>query len=185
MASPAFAEISKLIKYDPASGSLTWLPRTPSQFSSGAQTRERACNIWNAKFAWKEALGAHSNGYRMGSINYRKYQAHRVCWLLHYGQWPTGHIDHINGVKSDNRIENLRDVSATENAKNAKTPCHNTSGFIGVSWSKVAKKWRANIKVNQRQISIGYFSAKEDAIQARKLAEEKYGFHPNHGRKEI
>ena len=90
-------------------------------------------------------------------------------------------IDHINGNRSDNRIENLRVVNKIENSRNQRPKPSNVSGFTGVSWDKVNNKWRATIKVKYKQINIGRFSELSDAIDARKSANLKYGFHENHG----
>lgn len=61
---------------------------------------------------------ARSNGYTVCGFGGKNYQVHRLAWLIHYGAWPVNNIDHINGIKTDNRIQNLRDVTQTENARN-------------------------------------------------------------------
>jgi hypothetical protein len=66
--------------------------------------------------------------------------------------------------------------------RNAKKPITNSSGYIGVNWHKSAKKWMAQIKVNRKNIYLGLFTNKEDAVEARKEAEVEHGFHKNHGR---
>lgn len=182
MADPSFAEISRLLKYEPETGKLFWLPRTADMFADGNTSAEANCSLWNGNFAGKEAFTANNRGYRCGRVNYTRYQAHRVCWLLHYGEWPTRQIDHINGVRDDNRIENLREVTAAENAKNLSVPSSNTSGAIGVSWRKANGKWKAQIKVKRRDIHLGYFDQFEQAVAARRAAEIAYGFHANHGK---
>ena len=101
---------------------------------------------------------------------------------MYHGQWPAGQIDHIDGCRKNNRISNLRDVRHQDNGKNTKLPSTNTSGRIGVSWHKAAKKWGVSIKADDRPIHLGLFVSFEEACAARKAAEEKYGFHPNHGR---
>jgi len=121
-------------------------------------------------------------GYREVSILGKSYRSHRLAWLLHYGEEPKNQIDHINGVRDDNRIENLRDTTQAENCKNVKKPKNNTSGCVGVYWKKRDSVWRAAISVNDIQVSLGAFKDKSDAIAARLKAEIKYGFHANHGR---
>jgi hypothetical protein len=121
-------------------------------------------------------------GYRRGCFQGREYYAHRVAWALHTGAWPKGEIDHINGDKADNRIANLREVTKVENSRNMPLPANNTSGHIGVAWSKSDKRWTAYIKVGGRRRYLGNFLEKDDAIAARKAAEVRFGFHPNHGR---
>lgn len=108
--------------------------------------------------------------------------AHRLAWALHYGDWPTGQLDHINGIRDDNRIENLRAVSLLENARNKAIPKNNTSGFIGVGWNKRKNKWQAYIAASGTQVYLGVFSTLEEAVAARSAAEIVYGFHENHCR---
>ena len=116
-----------------------------------------------------------------GAIFSQLYKAHRVAYAIHFGEWPRGCIDHINGIKTDNRADNLRVVDRATNNRNRPTQKNNTSGVTGVSQTPQGK-WRAVIKVNKKTQSLGVFSAKKDAISARKEAETKFGFHKNHGR---
>jgi len=115
-------------------------------------------------------------GYYRVSINRKLYAAHRIVWFLVKGEWPTGQIDHINGIGSDNRIENLRVVNSSENNQNKKAPNTNSSGFMGVSWNKKGKKWEARIKLNGKQKYLGYFSTPELAYDAYLKA--KSAMHP-------
>jgi hypothetical protein len=105
--------------------------------------------------------------------------------LLTYGSWPEDQIDHINGNKKDNRLENLRAVSNRENLRNKKIYKNNTSGTIGVSFYKSKQGYQASIKINGKRKNLGVFKNKEEAIAARAAANIKYNFHENHGRKEI
>ena len=116
-------------------------------------------------------------------VDRKMYKAHRLAWLYVYGEFPKGCIDHINHDNSDNRISNLRDVTQKENSKNASMSKNNTSGHTGVYWEKLISKWRAAIFSDGKRIHIGVFRHKKDAVAARKAAEIKYGFHPNHGAK--
>lgn len=122
------------------------------------------------------------NGYRQIRIDNERYQAHRLVWLYIHGEFPKNDIDHINQIKDDNRISNLRDVAHSENHKNRSLSNNNTSGVMGVYWDKRDNKWLAQIKVNDKQLHLGYFFDKEDAISARKEANIKYKFHKNHGK---
>lgn len=106
------------------------------------------------------------NGYYRIGVNGKLHQAHRVVWFLVNGEWPDGEIDHINGIRSDNRIENLRDVNRSENSQNRRVPNTNKSGFIGVSWAKCRNKWEAYIKLSGKQKHLGYFSTPELAYEA-------------------
>ena len=119
-----------------------------------------------------------STGYRRICVDGRVYREHRIMWLHAHGAWPAGEVDHINGMRSDNRIENLRDASRAINRQNLKSAQSNntTSGMLGVTWKKSHKKWVASIRVDGLLRQIGYFSAKEDAHNAYLL--EKRRLHP-------
>lgn len=178
MAELTFAEISKLLKYDPETGKLFWLER-PIQFCSSEPEAKR----WNANFSGREAFATRDKyGYFKGAVLGRHFLAHRVCWLMYYGSWPMHTIDHINGIKTDNRIGNLRDVTTAENQKNQPTRLNNTSGFRGVYWNKNMEKWQSSIRENGRSKHLGVFTEFEAAVQSRLDAEGRLGYHPNHGR---
>ena len=130
------------------------------------------------------AGGDDGRGYKTVSVDYARYKAHRLVWFHHYGEWPDGPLDHINGVKTDNRLSNLRLVTQAINLRNQKLRKTNSSGVCGVYWHKGCGKWYACIHVNYKNKHLGYFVNKEDAIAARKQAEFEYGFHPNHGQTE-
>lgn len=101
--------------------------------------------------------------------------------MLATGAWPKGNIDHINGVKTDNSLGNLRDVSTSENARNAKRAVTNTSGVTGVCWDAGAGKWRASIKLNNKLKYLGVFEDLQAASAARAEANKRYGFSARHG----
>ncbi len=160
-------ELKRLFKYDPLTGEFVRLVRAGSRGKVGSV----AGNVNKV------------TGYTVIQIAGKAYRAHRLAWLYMVGKWPRNHIDHKNGVRSDNRFSNLRDVTSSENQKNQRRRSDNTSGFVGVCWHKRANKWGAQIRVSGRRSHLGYFDELEDAIQARKEANTKYGYHPNHGRK--
>lgn len=108
-------------------------------------------------------------------------RVHRLIWLWVHGEFPNGEIDHIDGNGLNNRLSNLRVVTRKENAHNQRLHSHNTSGVCGVSYDTRGKRWVAVIYVESKRIHLGRFRGKSDAEKARKMAEEKYGFHPNHG----
>ena len=105
-------------------------------------------------------------------------------WLYIFGRFSNKgyELDHINHIKSDNRLVNLREVTHLENTKNARMMKNNKSNFTGVSFHKRDKIWQASICVNYKDIYLGSFNTKEEAIKARLTAEEKYNFHPTHGK---
>jgi hypothetical protein len=102
------------------------------------------------------AGSSHGNGYRKIAIDRRRYYAHRLAWLYVHGRWPTGQLDHINLVRDDNRILNLREASCGENNQNSRRRSHNTSGFKGASWWSMGQKWKAQINVNGRHFCLGF-----------------------------
>ena len=104
-----------------------------------------------------------------------------MAFLLQVGRWPEGEIDHIDGNGLNNRWNNLREVTPTENQRNARKRSDNTSGTTGVGWHKQRQKWKAQIRINGTQKHLGYFDSKEEAIWAREAANKEHEFHPNHG----
>lgn len=168
--------LKELLEYDPDTGDLTWKHRPEKYFPSWQSYR-----CWNGAWAGKKALNAKDHkGYKTGAVFYKLYPAHRIIWVMIYGRWPE-QIDHINGVKSDNRIVNLREVDNLRNHRNMGIQKNNKSGVTGVSWKTKDERWCAAITVRRKTISLGYFMDFDAAVAARKAAEIKYRFHPNHG----
>ena len=149
------ADIFASLSYCPESGELRWIrssPRTPAGTVAGCAT---------------------NRGYISVRIRGREYKAHRVAWLLAYGDWPKGDIDHINGVKSDNRLLNLRDVSRSVNCQNKKTARRDSStGVLGVT--KSGRLFRALIQVNGRPVRLGSFATVQEASVAYLLAKRQF-----------
>lgn len=145
--------------------------------------RARGRPSFDGQWAGRRAFVTMEKGYLRGHVQgFGNYRAHRVFWYVATGEPPFGEIDHVNGDRADNRLCNLRVVTSQENRRNAARSGRNTSGVIGVSYDRRARKWRAAICVNYQVIELGHFAVKADAAAARKQAERKYGFHPNHGR---
>lgn len=117
-----------------------------------------------------------TKGHRQLKLAGRAYMAHRIAWLMHYGEMPKQQIDHMNREKDDNRIANLRDVSGTHNIQNQISPSRNnkSSGARGVH--RWGKKWIAQIRVDGTLISIGRFDNIPEASEAYLAAKLKY--HP-------
>ena len=137
--------IRERLNYDADTGVFTWRtsPRVPSKVGRVA--------------------GSHDfHGYLQLNIGGNVLKVHRLVWLHVYGEWPRGHIDHINGVKDDNRLSNLRVVTNAINCQNKRAPLpSNKSGFLGVSWQ--AGAWRAKIQLNGKQHHLGRFRTPEEA----------------------
>lgn len=169
--------LKECFSYDPDSGILTWRVRPLEHFKNSHRM-----NNWNSRYSGKKAGWASGHGCLSVRINRKRYGAHRIIWKLETGSWPAAEIDHINGNPSDNRMSNLREVTRQENLRNASLRCDNSSGVTGVHWYAASRKWMAQIRVDRKNIHLGYFAYKPNAIAARKAAEIKYGFHKNHGR---
>lgn len=151
-----------LIKYCPKTGQLIWKFRERSAFKSDKDFKR-----WNNRYAGTFALNSdNGKGYMHGGIMGKLHKAHRVAWAIHYGEIPAHFIDHVNGNKSDNRIENLRVATNSQNKMNMPHPRNNTSGFKGVSFYKRNGRWRAGIGANGKQKTIGYFDSPEEAYAA-------------------
>lgn len=129
------------------------------------------------------AVGAiRDNGYIQVGYNRKLYLAHRIVWEKHNGPIPEGMmVDHINHIRDDNRIENLRLVNCKDNTRNTSIRSDNNTGHHGVCWCNRRLKWYARINIDGKNKFLGYFITKAMAIEARKQAEKLYGFHENHG----
>ena len=122
------------------------------------------------------------DGYLQVRFLGKLHLVHRIVWEMHNGPIPEGmEIDHINHIKTDNRIENLRVVDRAKNLMNRPMQNNYGSGVNGVDWSKSNRSWRARIRIGGREIHLGYFNKLDDAIEAREMANLKYRFHSNHG----
>lgn len=161
-------DLKRILSYDENSGEFMWKTR-----------------LSNRGVVGKIAGTPSTHGHVQIRINGVFYKAHRLAWLYVYGELPDGEIDHINHNPYDNRISNLRNVSHKENARNQSMRKTNTSGVTGVYFYKRDRKWDAKIMVDGAMIHLGRFVNKIDAIIARKMAEQEYGFHPNHGVKDV
>lgn len=170
---PTPEELRQLLTYDPETGKLFWKERTPEMFGAGNQTPERNCSSWNKKYANKEAFTASSLGYHVGAVYRHKMYAHQVAWALYHGEWPDKEIDHINRIKSDNRIANLRLATRAQNKQNLGLYRNNTSGHQGVTWCKDKLKWQASIKCRGRGYYLGRYEEIADAVAAHTSAKRR------------
>lgn len=153
---PALETLCSLFKYDPESGDIFWIAPGKGKIK-------------------KKAAGTQElSGYIGIVINGKRIRAHIIAWALYHNKWPDDQLDHINSVKCDNRIENLREATNKQNGKNFKIKSNNKSGVTGVTYDKINNKWRSTIKVDGKQISLGRFIHIEDAIKARRESEIKY-----------
>ena len=159
------------LHYDPETGKLFW------------KDHEDMPSSWRSRYVGKEAFTSdNGTGYRSGSVGGVLLRSHRVAWAIYYGKWPEKQLDHINGIKSDNRLDNLREVSNQENQRNMPVRKNNSSGVNGVRWHKGAEKWVAFIVVDRKSLHLGSFDTIEEAAKARQEANKKYGFTERHGK---
>ena len=175
-------DLRKLFEYDPETGILIWRSRDSSMFKSAKRkSAEAVCKTWNTRYAGKKAFTAtNSKGYLMGRIFGKGYLAHRVIWCMRIGEWPVNQIDHENHIKTDNRWVNLREADDSKNMHNLPMSRRNKSGCVGVL--ETGDVHTATITHQHKSYYLGTFLEKEEAIAARKAAEVKFGFHPNHGK---
>ena len=115
-------------------------------------------------------------GYLNVFLNGRLYGVHRIVYFMYYGYMPKGQIDHINRIRNDNRIENLREVFASENAKNRGNGKTNKSGIIGIRWLGHVKRWKVYITFKGKLIHIGNFKFFINAAKARLYAENIFNY---------
>lgn len=149
--------LRSILSYDPESGIFTRKVHTASRAKVG------------------DVAGSQSRGgYLRITVQSRLYQAHRLAWLYVYGTWPKDQLDHVNRVRTDNRIANLREVTNKQNQQNASKSSRNTSGHPGVVWHKQNSKWQATIMHNYKRRYLGCFTNIEEAISARKAGEKLY-----------
>lgn len=156
--------IKSILDYDPATGAFKWKSRDRNSFSS-----ERIYKSWNAQFSGKPC-GCLTNKYLAIRIKGTLYYCHRLAWVIHYGKWPESDVDHINMVKTDNRISNLRLGSRGQNMANMRATKANKSGFIGVHWAKREGKWVSSITIDHKFKFLGYY---DDPVSAAKAYNEE------------
>lgn len=144
--------IRELLEYDPKTGEFTWRVTRNNRVKIGQRAGcKNGCGY----------ITIHSDGVR--------YKAHRLAWLHVYGEWPEGDLDHQNMDRSDNRIDNLRPATNSQNQANSCLRVNNSSGFRGV-WlmrdHKRAKPWVAKIRKDGKRIHLGYFATPEEGHAA-------------------
>lgn len=154
-------EIARALRYEPETGVLSWKV-------GRLQGRAAGCLL--------------PSGYRMIQIQGEKLLAHRVAFAIATGVMPADHIDHINGVKDDNRLVNLRCVAKSVNLRNCKLNKRSKTGLPGVYWARKAGRWIAFISTDNGRLHLGTHTTIFSAACARKSAELKHGYHANHGR---
>lgn len=145
---------------------------------SGLLTRRK----WTSNRTVGAPVGSpNKDGHLKTTIRGKSYLVHRVIWLMNYGEWPAGCVDHIDGDPANNRLSNLRIASKSENGRNRGISVLNTSGCTGVCWLSKLGRWQAQIKTDEGHKCLGQFETIFEAACSRKSAEITLGYHPNHG----
>jgi hypothetical protein len=151
--------LKELTTYDPETGIFVWKKVTTNRVKIGSK------------------IGSvMANGYVSMAIDTRRYYAHRLAWLYTHGYFPENEVDHINRIRTDNRISNLREVSGSCNSRNACAPNGGATTVKGVAWYKRHKKWRARIRDINKSPFLGYYGSFDDAVCARLAAEQCLGW---------
>lgn len=137
------------LTYDPDTGVLRWKVST--------RNRVKADNVAGYK---------NSAGYLVITIDQKIYRAHRLAWLIVYGKWPLKQLDHINGIKDDNRLVNLRCATPRQNGHNQK--CHRAGHLLGTTCTnkRTRNPWKAQINVNGKKTYLGWFATQQQAHEA-------------------
>lgn len=151
----SIGDVRAHFRYEAATGHLFWLKTLSRRAMAGARA------------------GSGSHGYISVGFRGKQIPAHVIIWFLHTGVWPGKEIDHINGDRSDNRIENLRLATDSEQQCNRRMDRRNSSGVKGVYWNKKAGKWQAYITKHGRITYLGIYNSIDDAKAARARAEER------------
>lgn len=160
--------LKHLLDYNQETGIFTWLNKPAPRSNRIKPGYVAGCKT--------------DSGYIIINVDGYSYRAHRLAWFYVNGVWPPEKMDHINGVKHDNRIANLREASSFENGWNVGMPSTNTSGVKGVCWEKQTKKWLAQCWVSGKHYRVGRFSSFDAAVDAMvKFREKHHGEFCNHG----
>ncbi len=168
---PSPEVLRQLLRYEPETGKLYWRERPAAFFKGEANVSpQSAANRWNGRYAHRESATTSHKGYPQVRIQWAGFSAHSVIWAMHYGEWPSLHIDHINGQRDDNRIVNLRLATRSQNNQNVRSQRGSSSRFKGVAWDKSRGKWTVGIKVNYKRHNLGRFDCEIAAAKAHDAA---------------
>jgi hypothetical protein len=146
----------EVLVYDAETGALNWRVGRPGA-PKGALVGTRS-----------------SHGYTQVEVDYRLYKAHRVIWLMQTAHWPKHQVDHINGMRADNRWSNLREATPLQNSRNRRPSMKNSTGRIGVAFDRRREKWNAYIGVDGKTINLGFYAEMSAAVAVREAAEKEH-----------
>lgn len=178
---PDLETLNVMLRYDEGTGLLFWRNRLPETFpADGRQDQKWQANLWASRFAGKRA-GGMTGGYHRVMIGAKHHMAHRIIWKMKTGEDPV-FIDHVDGDRSNNRFDNLRNVPHSVNMKNKSLYVSSKTGVPGVEYHSRDKVWRSKIGFQGHQINLGSFPTREEAIAARLAGQAVLDYHANHGR---
>ena len=156
---PCLKRLKKMLSYDADTGNFRWRLSPRNRTMAG------------------DRAGYHNDqGYLLVTVDGYKFRLHTLAWAFTHGEFPVNQIDHINRVRDDNRITNLREACQVVNMHNASKRSDNTTGVTGVYFRKDTQKYFAQINSHGKTYRLGNFERFEDAVKARKEAESIY--HP-------
>ena len=160
----SYEDLRRVLSYDPETGVWTW-----------------QIDVGRRGLAGDRAGGHHADGYRQIAINDIKYLEHRLAFFYVTKKWPINQVDHINGVRNDNRWENLREATIQQNTRNRKRHKNNVSGYKGVSLHGLTGKFQASVMTGGKSKYLGLFDTPEAASVAYEAAaKEQFGeFYPD------
>lgn len=162
-----FDFLFEYLRYNETKGEFTWIKRPNKNIH--LHTRAGTKN---------------SAGYRVISLFGKRYLEHRLAWFYVHGEMPEHEIDHINQIRDDNRISNLRQVTRSENQRN-KTRKDSRVDEVGIWWCRRRKRYIAEITLNGKKVYQKSFTDIDEAIQQRKAKALELGFHDNHGKTQV
>lgn len=170
------SRIRDLLDYEPCTGIFRWKTRQASDFRDSKYPANRECARWNGRYAGTVAGTISEVGYVTIKIDAVAFMAHRIAWLFLTGSWPEAAVDHKNMNKADNRAENLRAATASQNKANTGLQRNNRSGEKGVWLDKRSGRWRSKIGYDGQIENLGTFGNIDEAAAAyRKAAAAIYG----------
>jgi len=153
------SDIKEYLSYDSETGLFTWIKSYRNQHIG------------------KKVGSYDKDGYLQIKFKRKAYRAHRLAWMYVYGKFPDSQLDHIDGVRDNNAISNLREVTFSENSQNQRNShSDSTYGMLGIDYNKSKKRFRARIMIQGKRITLGGFSTAEQAFEAYLEAKQKY--HP-------